>query len=159
MHARSLVPHAAVQFTGKPGLNRTLMEAGKGGSESGALTSSPSTRPSASCRATASHPSGCVLARTMSWASGMLIILYADEGGILRVACVAAPTRVDGDVALETTRARVLAKLAVAELRQIAPLSRSHHPAHPASDQKKATSSVITQMACGAYASTSCLAG
>lgn len=60
----------------------TLMEAAKGGRESGARTSSPSTRPSAPDRATASQPSGCVWARTMPCASGMLIILKAEPGGI-----------------------------------------------------------------------------
>lgn len=59
----------------------TLMEAGKGGSESAAVTVSARMRPSASESGTSSASSAGACASTVACASGMLIILYFDDGG------------------------------------------------------------------------------
>ncbi len=56
--------------------SRTLMEAGKGGNESGAVTVSARMRPKPSASDTCSAPSTGVCSSTVDTASGMEIILY-----------------------------------------------------------------------------------
>lgn len=58
----------------------TLIDAGKGGTSSGACTSSARTDPTASERLTLVLGRYSVSARTISCASGILIVLYDAEG-------------------------------------------------------------------------------
>jgi len=58
----------------------TLIDAGKGGRGSGARMSCAKMRPTASARPVACGDRACASRRTVSWASGIDIILYKAAG-------------------------------------------------------------------------------
>ena len=64
---------------------QTLIEAGNGGKESGALTGADRVLPSACCIETDSGGRTHVLSRTIAWASGIGIILYKEAGAAIFV--------------------------------------------------------------------------